>query len=70
LTLDEILDRCAEHFQTKYPDMDFVIIGRHEGEIMHSNTKMTPDEVIALCGAATLCEVFERKKYVEANGNL
>jgi hypothetical protein len=65
LTLDEILDRCAEHFQTKYPDMDFVVIGRHDGEIMHSNTKMSADEILLLCNAAILTEVFERKRYVE-----
>lgn len=65
MTLDEILDKCAEHLQSKYPDMDFVIVGRYDGEIMHSNTKMSADDILALCNAAVLTEVFERKRFVE-----
>ena len=66
MTLEEILDACAAHFATKYPEMNFVVIGRDAGVIMHSNTPMHEDEVIHLCMSAVDTEVFGKKMYLEA----
>lgn len=70
MTLEEVLDACAAHFASKYPEMNFVIVGRHEGVIMHSNTPMHEDEVIHLCMSAVETEVFGKKQYLEAKNRV
>lgn len=74
MTLEEVLDACAAHFAAKYPEMNFVIVGRAAGVIMHSNTPMQEDEVIRLCMSAVETEVFGKKQFLESkkveNGTL
>jgi hypothetical protein len=65
MTLEEILDACSAHFAAKYPEMNFVVVGRAAGVIMHSNTSMQEDEVIHLCMSAVETEVFQKKIYLE-----
>jgi hypothetical protein len=67
MNLEEILDSCAAHFAKKYPDMNFVIVGRQDGVIMHSNTPMTEDDVIHLCMAAVETEALGKKRFIEAH---
>lgn len=66
MTLEEVLDSCAANLASAFPEMNFVVVGRHEGVIMHSNTPMHEDEVIHLCMSAAETEVFGKKRFLES----